>query len=179
MRVSKVITLIAPLAVALMVAPALAHGPGAACNGPGGACSGIKGQIKNLCSGATPGTCMTKLCGPTPPTGPGAWAQCLLNANTAGTFKPALSTNCVNDLKAKLAAIQEWQKAFEAACGDPTDAAFCSNVTGGTGSTIQCLRQAVIDNKPVSSPCQALLAKHHGHHGHHHWNGAKGATPGN
>jgi hypothetical protein len=164
MRTSRMIMLSAPLAVALMAAPVLAHGPG-------GACSGIKGQIKNLCSGVTtPGTCLTTLC-PTATPGPGAWAQCLLSNAT----KLKLSATCQADLNNKLAAIQKWQSAFETACkADVT--ANCNYVTGGTGSTIQCLGQAVIDNKQVSSTCQALLARHHGHHGHHHWNGAKGAT---
>jgi hypothetical protein len=184
MRTSRMIMLSAPLAVALMAAPVLAHGPGgacngpgAACNGPGGACSGAKEQIKKLCSGVTPGDCLTTLCKDVQP-GPGQWPQCLLNLNSAGTLKPALTKSCVTDLNNKLAAIQNWQKTLTAKCGADVSA-NCANVTGGMGVTMQCLHQAVIDNKPVSKDCQALLAEHHGHHRQHHGPGEpgpKGAT---
>jgi hypothetical protein len=72
-------------------------------------------------------------------------------------------------MQAKIAA---WQSDFQNACGTATSGdvnTFCANVTGGVRSQIQCLRQAVKDNKPVSANCQALLAKPHGHGGHHPW----------
>ncbi len=75
MTTSRFVKLLAPLAVALAAAPALAHGPG-----DGGACSGIKGQIESLCAAAPPDTCLSTLC-PDVPAGPGQLVQCLLNLN--------------------------------------------------------------------------------------------------
>jgi hypothetical protein len=100
----------------------------------------------------------------TVPAGPGQWPQCLLNLNggkETQTLNPPLTSACVTELNTKLLAIQKDQQAFTAACGaDATT--FCNNVTGGPWSTRACLRQAVKDNKAVSSNCQALLAQHHG-----------------
>ncbi len=158
MTTSRFAKLIAPLLVALAAAPALAHGPGG-----GGACSGVKGQMEKLCAGATPGTCLSTLC-PDVPAAPGQWPQCLLNLNdgkeTQKLTSP-LTTACVTELNDKLLAIQKQHQVFIAACsGDVTT--FCNNVTGGPRSTMQCLRQAVRDNKAVSSSCQALLDQRHG-----------------
>ena len=147
-----------PLALALAAVPALAHGPGG-----GGACSGIRGQMETLCAGATPGTCLSTLC-PDVPAGPGQWPQCFLNLNdgkeTQKLTSP-LTSACATDLNNKLLAIQQHQQAFTAACGGDVTT-FCNNVTGGQWSSMGCLRQAVKDNKAVSSNCQALLAQHHG-----------------
>ena len=157
MTKSKFASFLAAIALAL-AAPALAHGPGG-----GGACSGIKGQMDTLCAGATPGTCLSTLCPDVPP-GPAQWPQCLLNLN-GGTESQKLTTPltsaCVTELNDRLLAIQKEQQAFTAACGGDATT-FCSNVTGGQWSTMQCLRQAVTDNKAVSSNCQTLLAQHHG-----------------
>ena len=46
MRTSRFGMFVAPLALALVAAPALAHGPGG-----GSACRGATEQIKTLCSG--------------------------------------------------------------------------------------------------------------------------------
>ena len=80
-------------------------------------------------------------------------------------LKPPLPSACVTELNNKLLAIHTEQQAFTAACGGDVTG-FCNNVTGGPWSAMPCLRQAVKDNKAVSSTCQALLAQHHGY-GHH------------
>jgi hypothetical protein len=170
MRTSRLTMFVALLALA--AAPALAHGPS---GGPGeGACRGAKDQFKKLCSGVAPGDCLSTLCKDVQP-GPGQWPQCLLNLNSAGKLKPALTKGCVTDLNNKLAAIQKWQTAFNDQCGADVKA-NCANVTGGMGLTMQCLHQAVIDNKQVSNGCQALLAQHHGHGEHPHGRGEGGQT---
>jgi hypothetical protein len=163
MTTSKVTAFFASIALAL-AAPALAHG-----HDGGSACSGIRGQMETLCAGTPKGTCLSTLCPDVPP-GPGQWPQCLLNLN-AGTETKKLTTPltsaCVTELNDRLLAIQKEQQAFTAACaGDVTT--FCNNVTGGQRSAMQCLRQAVKDNKAVSSPCQTLLAQHHGVGPHPH-----------
>jgi hypothetical protein len=169
MRTLRFAMFVAPLTLALAAAPALARGPGGE-----GACRGAKEQLKKLCSGGTPGDCLTTLCKDVQP-GPGQWPQCLLNLNSAGTLKPSLTKDCVTDLNNKLAAIQKWQATFQTACGgDVTN--FCNNVTGGVWSTKQCLRQAVLDNKQVSKDCQALLAQRHGHGDHPDGPGKRGPT---
>ena len=170
MTTSKVTAFLAVLALAL-AAPALAHGPGG-----GGACSGIKGQMESLCAGATPGTCLSTLCPDVPP-GPGQWPQCLLNLN-AGTAESQklttpLTSACVTELNNRLVAIKKEQAAFTAACGGDVTT-FCNNVTGGQWSAMQCLRQAVKDNKAVSPNCQTLLAQHHGFGPYPHGPGAFG-----
>lgn len=176
MTMSRFATFLAPLALALAAAPALGHGPG----GPGGgACSGIRGQMETLCAGATPGACLSTLCPDVPP-GPGQWPQCLLNLNDGKEtqkLNPPLSAACVTELNDKLSAIQKAQQAFTAACGGDVTT-FCNNVTGGPWSTMQCLRQAVKENKTVSSNCQALLAQHHGFGFHPHGPGAFGPPGG-
>ena len=170
MTTSKFTTFLAAIALALAAAPALAHGPGA-----GGACKGIKGQLETLCAGASPGTCLGTLC-PDVPAGPGQWPQCLLNLNDGKEtqkLSSPLSATCVTELNNKLSAIQKEQQAFTAACGGDVTT-FCSNVSAGPRSTMQCLRQAVKDNKTVSSTCQAFLAQHHGHGFHPHGSGVFG-----
>jgi hypothetical protein len=155
MRTLRFAMFVAPLTLALATAPALAHGPGGE-----GACRGAKEQIKELCSGVTtPGDCLNTLCKDVQP-GPGQWPQCLLNLNSAGTLKPALTKSCVTDLNSAITAIQKWQTAFNDKCGADVKT-NCANVTGGMGLTMQCLHQAVIDNKQVSKDCQALLGQHH------------------
>ena len=169
MTTSKVGAFVASIALAL-AAPALAHGPGG-----GGACSGIREQMKTLCAGAPPRTCLSTLC-PDVAAGPGQFPQCLLNLNDGKETQKLttpLTAACVTELNDKLSAIQKEQQAFTAACaGDVTT--FCNNVTGGQRSAKQCLRQAVKDNKAVSSNCQALLAQHRGF-GHPH--GPGGSRP--
>ncbi len=177
MTTSKFASFLAPLALALAAAPALAHGPGGP--GGGGACSGIRGQMETLCAGATPGACLSTLCPDVPP-GPGQWPQCLLNLNDGKEtqkLSSPLPAACVTELTNKLSAIQKAQQAFTAACGGDVTT-FCGNVTGGPWSTMQCLRQAVKDNKTVSSNCQALLAQHHGFGFHPHGPGAFGPAGG-
>ncbi|HVO23242.1 MAG TPA: hypothetical protein VMW56_06390 [Candidatus Margulisiibacteriota bacterium] len=71
----------------------------------------------------------------------------------------------MTELNNKLLAIQKQQQAFTAACGGDVTT-FCNNVAGNPWSTMQCLHQAVKNNKAVSSTCQALLAQHQGF-GHH------------
>jgi len=162
MTPSKFAKLLAPLALALAAPPVLAHGPGG-----GGACGDIRGQMESLCAGAPPGTCLSTLC-PDVPAGPGQWAQCLLNLNDGKEtqkLSSPLTAACVTELNNKLLAIQKQQQAFTAACGGDVTT-FCNNVAGNPWSTMQCLHQAVKNNKAVSSTCQALLAQHQGF-GHH------------
>ena len=174
MTTSTVTRFLVPLAATLVASAALAHGPGG-----GGACSGVKGQMKALCASGNPRTCLSTLC-PDVPAGPGAWAQCLLNLND-GKESQKLSTPltpaCVTELNDRLAAIQKEQQAFTAACA--ADAAtFCNNVTSGQRATMQCLHQAVKDNKAVSANCQTLLAQHHPFGPHPHGPGEFGHPPG-
>jgi hypothetical protein len=149
MGMSKFIMLIAPLTVALMAAPALAHGPHG-----GGAC---RQDLQTLCPNVTPGPgsfrdCLATLCPDLTP-GPGTFASCL-QQHASG-----LSAACqqhLNQMQAKLAA---WQQA----CGDDVRT-FCSDVAPGPWSTGKCLRQ---HQSALSQPCQDLLAQHHGHRHHH------------
>ena len=161
MRTSRFAMFVAPLALALVAVPALAHGPGGE-----GAC---RQEIEAICSAATgSGDCVSKLCGPTFPSGPGALANCILSLTPP---PKGLSPTCLTNLKNMQAKIAAWQTSFQNACGTATSgdvSTYCGNVTGGTESTIKCLRQAVTDNKPVSKDCQALLAQHHGHRHHEH-----------
>ena len=172
MTMSRFAKFLAPLAVALAASPALAHGPG---HGGGGACSGIREQLKTLCASATPETCLSTLC-PDVPAGPGQFAQCLLNLNDgkeSQKLSAPLTSACVTELNNRLSAIQKQQQAFTAACGGDVTT-FCNNVTSGPWLTKQCLRQAVKDNKAVSSNCQTLLAQQHGFGPHPHGPGEFG-----
>jgi hypothetical protein len=168
MKVSKIIALVAPLALALAAAPALAHGPGAlgpGALGPrgGGAC---RQDLTKLCSQLTPtpapgpGNCLKALC-PTLTPGPGAFASCLLS------LQSGVSDQCKQQLTKMQAKIAAWQAAFNTACANDVSQ-FCSNVSTGPRGQIQCLRQAVRNNQTVSQPCQAFLAEHHGYHHHGH-----------
>ncbi len=152
MSTSRLTMFVAPLALALTAAPALAHGPGR-----GGAC---RADLEARCSALAtppapgPGDCVKALCGDLTP-GSGAFVNCLLG------LQPPVSSQCqqqLTDMQAKITA-------FQTACaGDVTQ--YCGNVTGGPWSTVQCLRQAVTNNQPVSPSCQALLAQHHRHRHH-------------
>lgn len=165
MKVSKIIALVAPLALALAAAPALAHGPGG-----GGACLPL---LQALCPSVTPGpgpggyhSCLKTLCGQEATPGPGGFASCLLKQSAVSNFP-----NCEAQLTKMQAKITAWQTAFNTACTNDVSQ-FCSNVTTGPPGQIQCLRQAVKNNQKVSATCQAFLAKGHGdrHHGHPgHW----------
>jgi hypothetical protein len=170
MKVSKIITLVAPLALALAAAPASAHGFGG-----GGACRPL---LQQLCPSVTPGpgpggygSCLKALCGTEPTSGPGGFASCLLKQSAISNFP-----NCQAELTNMQAKIAAWQATFNTACATatgttPSDVStYCANVTGGMGSQVQCLRQAVTNNQPVSQPCQAFLAEQHGHR-HHGYSG--------
>jgi len=146
---SKFIVLIAPLAVALTTAPALAHG-----HHGGGAC---RQDLQTLCPNVTPGPgnfrdCLATLCPDLTP-GPGTFASCLQQ------HASALSAACqqqLNEMQARLAA---WQQA----CGDDAQT-LCSAAAPGPWSTGKCLRE---HQSELSQPCQDLLAQHHGHRHHH------------
>ncbi len=148
MRTSRMMMLTAPLAVALMAAPALAHG-----HHGGGAC---RQDLQTLCPNVTPGPgsfrgCLAMLCpGLTP--GPGAFASCL--QQHASELSPA----CQQDLNKMQAKIAAWQQA----CGGDVPT-FCSDVAPGPWSIRKCLRE---HQSELSQPCQDLLAQHHGHRHH-------------
>jgi hypothetical protein len=158
MKASKVVGLVAPFTLALLAAPALAHGPGG-----GLACRPL---LQELCPNATPGpgpggyrSCLKALCSNLTP-GPGAFASCLLAQKGISNF-PSCQAQ-LTEMQAKIAA---WQSAFNTACAtDVTQ--FCGNVATGQRGQTQCLRQAIKDNKAVSGTCQTLLATYHGHHQH-------------
>jgi len=153
---SKSIMLIAPLAVALTTAPALAHGPHG-----GGAC---RTDLQTLCPNVTPGPssfrsfrdCLQTLCQATP--GPGAFASCLQEAATAKGV--TLSDQCQAHLTKMQAKIAAWQTA----CGKYAQV----NCTSDTGPRAigQCLRAAQQTDPNFPTACAALLAQHHGHRHH-------------
>jgi hypothetical protein len=163
MKTSRFAVFVAALALALAAAPALAHGPGG-----GGAC---RQDLATLCSQLSPtpapgpGNCLKALC-PTFTPGPGAFANCVQGLSVSAQCKQQLT-----NMQTKIAT---WQSAFNTACATatgttPSDVStYCGNVTGGMGSQIQCLRQAVRNNQTVSATCQAFLAKGHGHRQHGH-----------
>ncbi|MFI5398525.1 MAG: hypothetical protein ACHQ9S_23590 [Candidatus Binatia bacterium] len=152
---SKFIMLIAPLTVALMAAPALAHRPHG-----GGACSA---DLQTLCPNVTPGPgsfrdCLATLC-PNLTAGPRAFASCLPEAATSKGV--TLSDQCQAHLTKMQAKIAAWQMA----CGNYAQL----NCTGDTGPRAigQCLRAAQKNDPQFPAACAALLAQHHGHHHHH------------
>jgi hypothetical protein len=161
MRPSRFALFVAPLALALGAAPALAHGA------LGGACLPL---LQELCPNVTPGpgpggyhACLKTLCGPATP-GPGGLVSCLLKQSATSKFP-----NCEARLTKMQAKIAAWQTAFNTACVTTNDVStFCNNVTTGPWSQVRCLRQAVKDNKAVSATCQAFLAQHHGHRHREH-----------
>jgi hypothetical protein len=151
---SKLIMLIAPLAVALAVAltmaPALAHG-----HHDGDAC---RQDLQTLCPGVTPGPgsfydCLATLCPDRTP-GPGAFASCLEDAAKAQTV--TLSDQC----QAHLTKMQAKSAAWQQACGGDAQT-FCGDVAPGHWATGKCLRE---HQSELSQPCQDLLAQRHGHH---------------
>jgi len=155
---SKLIALIAPLAVALtMTAPALAHS-----RHGGGAC---RQDLQTLCPNVTPAPgsfrdCLQMLCQVTP--GPGAFASCLQEAAAAKGV--TLSDQC----QAQLTEMQAKRDAWNTACGDYAQV----NCTGDTGPRAigQCLRAAQKTDPNFPAACAALLAECHHHHRHHHGN---------
>jgi hypothetical protein len=161
---SKLIMLIAPLAVALTTtAPALAHG-----HHGGGAC---RQDLQALCPNVTPGPgsfrdCLATLCQATP--GPGAFASCVQEAAAANNV--TLSDQCQAQLTKMQAKIAAWQTA----CGN------YGPCTGSTGPRAlgQCLRDAQTTDPQFPPACAALLTQRHGH-GHHHGDHSCGTpTPG-
>ena len=171
MRTSRMIMLSAPLAVALMAGPALAHGPG------GGAC---RQELQALCStqqsvAPGPGGCLQALCPAFTP-GPGAFASCITALTNAGKDVSACSQ--------QVAKMQAKRAAWKAACVDSgAVAASCPPDTTGPRAIGKCLRKAqkndttgVFSTGGTYAACGALLAQHHWHHRHHHWNGATGPT---
>jgi len=153
MKMRRVSTLIAPLTVALMAVPALAHGPHR-----GGAC---RQDLHTYCSSLTPTPgdgfrgCLATLCPDFTP-GPGAFASCLLNQTEI-----KLSEQCTAHLTKMQANIAAWK----AACGTYAGA----NCTGDSGPRAigQCLRAAQTTDPDFPPACAALLAQHHWHHHHH------------
>ncbi len=159
MKPSKIVLLVPPLALALAVAPSLAHGPGGK-----DACRPL---VQALCPDVTPGpgeyaSCLKGLCPNL--SGPDGFASCLLNQTK---IPIANYPNCQTQLTKWQTKIAAWQAAFNTACSSDVKQ-FCANVTTGPRGQIGCLRQAVKDNKAVSGTCQTFLANHHGqgHHGH-------------
>jgi hypothetical protein len=153
-KMSKFIMLIAPLAMALTTAPALAHG-----HHGGGAC---RQDLQTLCPNVTPGPgnlrdCLATLCPDVTP-GPGGFASCLREAATSNGV--TLSDQCQAQLTEMQARIDAWK----AACGDYAQV----NCTGDSGprAVHQCLRAAQKTDPNFPAACAALLAQHHGH-GHH------------
>jgi len=149
MKTSRFAVLSAAVALALAATPALAHGPGR-----GGAC---RQDLANLCSQLTPTpapgpfNCVKALC-PTAIPGTGDIVTCLQGLAVSDACKAELS-----DLQAKITA---WKTAFTQAC-TANDLALCNNVKTGPWGQVQCLRQAVNDNKDVSQSCQLFVAQHH------------------
>ncbi len=155
MKWSTIISLIAPLAVALTVAPAVAHG-----HGRGGPC---RQDLQALCPNVTPGpgsfrSCIETLC-PSITPGPGAFGNCL--QQHAGQLSAACQQH-LSRMQAKMAA---WRQACQ---GDAQT--LCGDATGPR-AVFKCLHQHQAELSPA---CQELLAQHHGHHRHHH---QCGATP--
>jgi len=147
---SKFIMLIAPLAVALTTAPALAHG-----HRGGDAC---RQDLQTLCPNVTPGPgsfrdCLQTLCQAMP--GPGAFASCLQEAATSKGV--TLSDQCQAQLTKMQAKIDAWKTA----CGGAVTA-YCSGITGPRNIG-KCLREHQSELSSTYPQCQDLLAQHHGH----------------
>jgi hypothetical protein len=159
MRVSRVITLIAPFALALTAAPAWAHGGDKA--GP------CRQDIQTLCPSVTPGPgsfryCLGTLCPDMAP-GPEGMMSCLQQ------HADKLSSACQEHLSQFQAKIGAWRAACQ---GDVQT--FCSDVPKAPRSIGKCLRD---HEDELSQTCKDLLAQHHGHHGCHHHHAAT-PTPG-
>jgi hypothetical protein len=163
MRRSKVIAVIAPLAVTLAVAASSARagqwaGPAA------GACNQ---DVQALCPSVTPGPgsfhyCLGTLC-PDLAAGPGGFLTCL--QKYTDKLSPACQQN-LSDLQAKVAA---WKQAFQQACQGDVQA-FCADAGADHGAVFKCLHQ---HKDELSQTCKDQLAEHHGHHGGH----CAGTTP--
>ncbi len=138
-----------PLALALMTAPAFAHGH----HHGGGAC---RQDLQTLCPDVTPGpgafrNCLTTLCPDATP-GPGVFATCLQQ------HTDQLSPACQQQLSKMQAKIAAWQQA----CGTDVQT-FCSDAGPGPWKVGKCLHE---HQSELSSACQDLLAQHHHHHHH-------------
>ena len=153
MKLFNVGTLLASLAVALLMTPGAAraeHG--------GWAC---RQDIQALCPDVTPGPgnfrgCLQALCPQVTP-GPAGFGSCLQQA--AQSQGHTLSSECQD----QLAKMQAKIAAFQQACGDDVKT-YCSDVTGPRG-IFKCLRD---NQENVSASCQDVLAQHHDRHHHHH-----------
>jgi len=134
---SKSIMLIAPLAVALMAAPALAHGPHR-----GGACA------QALLQSSPP------LCPVT--TGPRWVVNCITQLPAGTTLPPAC-----DQVQAKIAAWNTCKGVLvqQNLCPNVTPG------PGQRKGFIGCLRQ-LAQSGQVPGSCQPLLVQHHGHHHH-------------
>ena len=154
---SKFIMLIALLAAALTVTPALAHG-----HHGGGAC---RQDLQTLCPSVTPGPgsfrdCLATLCPDLTP-GPGAFASCLQQ------HASELSAACQQHLTKMQARIAAWQEA----CGGDAQT-FCSDVAPGPWRVGKCLRE---HQSELSQPCQDLPGAAPGHS---HYDGGGGRMVG-
>ncbi|MGD0946021.1 MAG: hypothetical protein ABSA52_01215 [Candidatus Binatia bacterium] len=150
MRVSMMFTLAAPLAVALAVAPALAHG-----RHGGGACA------QALLQSSPP------LCSVT--TGPG-WVMKCITQLPAGTTLP---TAC-DQVQAKITAWNTCKGVLvqQNLCPNITPG------PGQHKGFIGCLRQ-LAQSGQVPGSCQPLLVQHHGYHHHHAPDSAPDSGQGN
>lgn len=148
MRGSKVIALIAPLAVAFAAAP----GPARA-EHQEGPCSQ---DVQALCPSVTPGPgsfhyCLGTLCPDLQP-GPGGFLGCLQK------YTDKLSPACqqhLSELQAKMAA---WKQAFQQACQGDVQA-LCGDVGTDHHAVFKCLHQ---HQDQLSQACKDQLAKHRG-----------------
>ena len=152
MKVSRIFTRIAPVAVALMTlaGPVHARGPGRPC----------RPDIQALCPKVTPGPgnfrdCLRSLCPDVTP-GPGGFSTCLRQAAQAQNHP--LSSACQQHLSEVQARIDAWQTA----CGGDVST-YCSNVTGPR-NIFKCLRQ---HKDQLSQTCKDQLAQHHWRRRHH------------
>lgn len=163
MRRSKVLTLIAPLAVTLAVAAGSARA-GQWAGPEAGPCSQ---DVQALCPSVTPGPgsfhyCLGTLCPALAP-GPGGFLACL--QQYAEKLSPACQQH-LNDLQAKMAA---WKQAFQQACQGDVQT-FCGAAGADHRAVFKCLHQ---HKDELSQTCKDQLAEHHGHHGDH----CAGPTP--
>jgi hypothetical protein len=160
---SKVITLIAPLAMTL----AVAAGPARAEFGAGPGAGPCKQDVQALCPSVTPGPgsfhyCLGTLCPDLAP-GPGGFLGCL--QKYADKLSPACQQH-LSEVQAKMAA---WKQAFQQACQGDVQA-FCGDAGADHRAVFKCLHE---HGDELSQTCKDQLAEHHGHHGDH----CAGATP--
>lgn len=156
MRIPKLVTLIAPVAVVLTFSPAYAEHGGRPC----------RNDIQALCPDITPGPgafrdCLSALC-PNITPGNGAFLSCLQ------LYSDKLSPGCQDHLSKIQARITAWQEACQA------DAqTLCPDTTPSHGNIIRCLRQ---NQDQLSSACAAVFQQH-GNHRRHHRHDALPPTP--